>query len=98
MHPILHLLTLAIVLGMLGAAAVTDLRSGLIPNSLVVAGAAAGVLVQLLAAGLGYLPLGSTLGSMSLGLVVCSIAPGVLYALGALGGGDLKLFAAIGLC
>jgi len=30
------------------------------------------------------------------GLLLCSVAPGLLYFRGALGGGDLKLFAAIG--
>lgn len=98
MHPVLEHPCLWIVLAMLGIAAITDLYSGLIPNSLVLAGASVGVLVQLLAAWFGDAALLAVLTQMSLGLLACSIGPGVLYALGSLGGGDLKLFAATGLC
>jgi prepilin peptidase CpaA len=97
MHPSLEHPCLWIVLTMLGIAAITDLRSGLIPNSLVLSGAVAGVLAQLLTSIAGG-SMSSLLAQMSLGLLACSIVPGVLYALGSLGGGDLKLFAATGLC
>jgi prepilin peptidase CpaA len=83
---------------MLAFAAITDLRSGLIPNSIVLLGAGTGVLAQLAAVAVGDVSLGASLARMSLGLLACSIAPVALYAAGALGGGDLKLFAALGLC
>ena len=98
MNPVLEQPCLWVVLTMLGIAAVTDLRSGLIPNSLPLLGAAAGGLVQLWAAGGSGASLTSALADMGLGLLACSIVPSVLYACGGLGGGDLKLFAAIGLC
>jgi prepilin peptidase CpaA len=95
MHPLLDQPAFWVALVMLAIAAICDLRSGLIPNTLVLIGAGAGVLVQLLAAG--PKP-GAALGSMLLGLLACTIVPAILWRLGALGGGDLKLFAATGLC
>jgi prepilin peptidase CpaA len=35
-------------------------------------------------------------GAALLGVLLCSIAPGLMYWKGAMGGGDLKLFAALG--
>jgi prepilin peptidase CpaA len=87
-----------VLLAMVGSAAVCDLRTGLIPNRLVALGAMAGVLVQLLAVVLGGSSLGQALLQMGLGFLVCTLVPLVLWWAGALGGGDLKLFAAIGLC
>jgi prepilin peptidase CpaA len=98
MHPLLHQPAAWAMFAMLGSAALTDLRSGLIPNALVAFGAGVGVLAQLVGVAAGDATLGATIVSMSVGLVACSIAPAALYAAGALGGGDLKLFAAIGLC
>jgi len=95
MQPLLDQPSFWVALAMLAIAAVSDLRSGLIPNTLVLIGAGVGVLVQLLAAGPN---LGSALGSMLLGMLVCSIVPTILWMWGVLGGGDLKLFAATGLC
>lgn len=90
--------TLAIVLVMLGIAAITDYRTGLIPNAVAAWGAGLGVLVQLLGAAYGDAPWGLTLLRMGLGFVLSSLVPLLLYAYGGLGGGDVKLFAAIGLC
>jgi len=98
MHPLLDQVSFWVALTMLGSAAITDFRTGLIPNAIVSCGGVAGVLVQLLAAGFGRASVVATLASMGLGLSACSIVPGVLYAAGALGGGDLKLLAALGLC
>jgi prepilin peptidase CpaA len=95
MHPLLDQPAFWVALAMLAIASVSDLRTGLIPNTLVLTGAGVGVLVQLLAAGPN---LGAALGSMLLGALACSIVPAMLWMLGALGGGDLKLFAATGLC
>ena len=91
-------LSVYILLVMVGIAAVTDLRSGLIPNSLPAVGAVAAVMVQLLAAASGQTPWWSAAQQLGLGLLAGSLVPLVLYAVGGLGGGDVKLFAAIGLC
>jgi prepilin peptidase CpaA len=79
-------------------AAAIDFKTGLIPNWLSLGGIAVGVV--------GHLVRGSVLvdwraglheGAASVaGLLLCSLAPGLLYLRGAMGGGDLKLFAAVG--
>ncbi|HEU4580327.1 MAG TPA: A24 family peptidase [Polyangiaceae bacterium] len=81
-------------------AAYTDLRRGLIPNALTLGGALAGAL--------GHLAHGWQLGGWSSGLsalgaslaggLLCALAPLVLFAKGGMGGGDVKLFAALGVC
>src|SRR6478735_3124360 len=79
-------------------AALTDFRTGLIPNWLTVGGLLAGVLGHLLYGSLlvdGWLGLHEALASVA-GLVLCAVAPALMYWKGAMGGGDLKLFAAIG--
>ena len=88
----------SIVLVMLAVAAVADLRTGEVPNAVAAAGASAGVLAKLLAVGLGHSSLANLVSSTLLGLAACSLVPLALYALGGLGGADVKLFAAIGLC
>jgi prepilin peptidase CpaA len=98
MHTLLDQPALFILLAMVGSAAVYDLRSGLIPNRVVASGAIAGVLVQLLAVAFGPALLVPSLSQMGLGFLLCSLVPFALWKAGALGGGDLKLFAAIGLC
>jgi prepilin peptidase CpaA len=79
-------------------AAVSDFRTGLIPNWLTFGALLSGIL--------GHLVYGTWVSGGSAGvheaavsvagLVLCALAPGVLYWKGAMGGGDLKLFAAIG--
>ncbi len=79
-------------------AAWTDWRTGLIPNWLT-AGAAVSGLVGHFIAGtwLGGWRLGATEASLAFaGLAFCSLAPGLMYWKGAMGGGDLKLLAALG--
>ena len=87
-----------VALGMSSIAAITDLRTGLIPNTVVGLGALTGVLAQLSEVALGQVGISAALQQMGLGLALGALMPATLYALGALGGGDLKLFAAIGLC
>jgi len=87
-----------VALATTSVAAYTDFRTGLIPNVVVGSGAVAGVLAQLSAAALGQEGISTALQQMGLGLAVGAIIPVTLYAFGALGGGDLKLFAALGLC
>ena len=91
-------LSVCLLLAIVGIAAVTDLRSGLIPNSLIAFGAAAAVVAQLLAAISGQTSWWSAAQQLGLGLLAGALVPLVLYAAGGLGGGDVKLFAAIGLC
>jgi prepilin peptidase CpaA len=96
MSPLLSFLAAAIAVALV--AAISDLYTGRIPNWLTLGGMLAGVVGHALhgfsVAGLGG---GLQEGAMALaGLLFCSIAPGFLYWKGAMGGGDLKLFAAIG--
>lgn len=79
-------------------AAVSDLRTGRIPNWLTLGSLCAGILGHL---ALGWHQEGWNAGlyraAFSVGGVVfCSLAPGFLYWKGGMGGGDLKLFAALG--
>jgi prepilin peptidase CpaA len=86
-------------------AALTDARTGHIPNAIVVAFAvcAAGIRVAIAfvvarRAGAESWPLvADTAASMVLGLVVCAVVPYLLFRLNAMGGGDVKLLAALGL-
>lgn len=79
-------------------AAVTDLRTGHIPNWLTLPALAMGVIGH---AALGWYvggpAAGLSEGALALGgAVFCAIAPGLMFWKGGMGGGDLKLFAAIG--
>jgi prepilin peptidase CpaA len=96
MSSLLPFLSAAVAVALV--AAISDLRTGHIPNWLTLGGMLAGVVGHALygfsAGGLGV---GLQEGAMALaGLLFCSIAPFFLYWKGAMGGGDLKLFAAIG--
>ena len=79
-------------------AAWIDYRTGQIPNWLTAGGILAGLLSHATHGfAIGGLKTGLTeLGFAFGGAVFCSIAPGLMYFKGAMGGGDLKLFAAIG--
>jgi prepilin peptidase CpaA len=81
-----------------GIAAWTDYRTGLIPNWLTLGGVvAASAAHAALAWFQGGFQAGAYAGLASVaGAVFCSLAPAVLYWKGAMGGGDLKLFAAVG--
>jgi prepilin peptidase CpaA len=79
-------------------AAAWDLKTGRIPNWLTLGGVALGVgghLAQGLLGSDGRAALHGALLSVA-GALFCSIAPLVLYWKGGMGGGDLKLFAALG--
>jgi prepilin peptidase CpaA len=76
--------------GLLAAAFISDITRQKIPNILSAAGLVAGILLHVLVSGstgLGYALLGALLGFVPLLL---------LYAVRAVGAGDVKLFAAIG--
>jgi len=79
-------------------AAVIDYRTGTIPNWLTVGGLAVGLLGH---GAYGWIAVNFKAGAyesaLSLGgALFCSLAPALLFWKGAMGGGDLKLYAAIG--
>src|SRR5688572_23156332 len=83
-------LVLAIVAAATCAAAAIDLRTRRIPNAFTMPLAASGVLLA--AAGWGTVGIGAALAGWGVGLLL--MLPG--YLVGATGGGDVKLFAAVG--
>ena len=83
-------LVLAIVAAATFAAAAIDLRTRRIPNAFTMPLAASGVLLA--AAGWGTVGIGAALAGWGVGLLL--MLPG--YLIGATGGGDVKLFAAVG--
>lgn len=72
------------------SAALTDARSGLIPNWLTLPVLASAPLAQLAHGG------GPALGRSLLGVALCAAIPALLFRAGAMGGGDVKLLGAIG--
>lgn len=78
------------VLAVTAIAAVTDARSGRIPNVLTLPLVGLAPLVQFSATGLGGLL------SSFLGAALCSLPPLFLFLKNAMGGGDLKLFCGLG--
>jgi prepilin peptidase CpaA len=81
---------LVIVAAATSVAAVIDLRTRRVPNAFTMPLAASGVLIA--AAGWGTVGVGAALGGWAVGLLL--MLPG--YLIGATGGGDVKLFAAVG--
>jgi prepilin peptidase CpaA len=79
------------ILALVVAAAGTDIRWRRIPNGLTVPFAVAGLFFNALAGG----PAEGLRGSIA-GLALGLLIPGVLFALGGMGGGDVKLLASIG--
>lgn len=80
----------AIAVGATALAAGTDARTGRIPNALTVPLLAGALLLHSFSGGAGEL-LGSIVGA-----AVCATTPLVLFSRGGMGGGDVKLFAALG--
>lgn len=81
---------LCLLLCLTGTAAVTDARRGVIPNWLTLPALALFPLAQLASTGPGGLL------DACLGVMTCGVVPLLLFRAGAMGGGDVKLFAAIG--
>lgn len=73
-----------------GSAAISDAKTGLIPNRLTLPVLAFAPLAQGLGGGSAAL-MGSLLAALG-----CALVPLLLFTRGAMGGGDLKLFAAVG--
>ncbi len=82
--------TIAILLAACGCAAWTDLRTGLIPNRLTAIAAMAGLVVAGIEGGVRGLAAGVC------GALVAALVPLLLFRKNAMGGGDVKLFLAIG--
>lgn len=78
------------VLTVTSLSAITDARSGRIPNLLTVPLVALAPLAQLASAGPGGLA------TSLAGAALCTLTPLVLFLRNAMGGGDLKLFCGIG--
>ena len=85
MSPV-HICTLTIA----GAACVTDLRTRRIPNVLTIGAALAGLVFQFATGGV------EALGQAALGWLLGALVFLLPFALGGLGGGDVKLLAALG--
>jgi prepilin peptidase CpaA len=73
-----------------GIAAITDARTGHIPNWLTLPALTAGPAAHFVLSG------ADGLTTSLLGLLLCGIVPYLLFRSGAMGGGDVKLFAALG--
>ncbi|MDD9944394.1 MAG: prepilin peptidase [Myxococcales bacterium] len=84
-------------LALTGVAAIWDLRTGRIPNRLVLIGAL-GALGMACLFGLsgGVVGVASALSAMAFGALLVSVVPILLHRLGGLGGGDVKLLAVVG--
>lgn len=98
MHTLAQHTPMLAMLVMVALAAYCDLKTGLIPNRVVLAGAVLGALSQIALATQRGQSTQFLLYTLVGGLLFCSLVPALFYWLGAMGGGDLKLFAAVGLC
>jgi prepilin peptidase CpaA len=83
-------LALSLALVAVAIAAVTDVRRGIIPNAVTLPLLAIGVVLHGIAAG----PAG--LGWALVGALVSGLIPYLAFRSGGMGGGDVKLFAALG--
>jgi prepilin peptidase CpaA len=85
--------------GVAGVAALTDARTGHIPNWLTLGALVTGLVAHFFA-GLAFTHSWrgafSGLGASATGALLCALVPLFMYWKGAIGGGDIKLFAAIG--
>jgi prepilin peptidase CpaA len=80
------------------AAAIWDLRTGIIPNRLVLIGALGGLALRLTVAAMSGsgADLLRALGLTLVGMALVSLVPLLLYRAGGIGGGDVKLLAVVG--
>lgn len=92
------LYTILLALLFTAVAAAWDLRTGLIPNRLVAIGAAGCAIAGLAAAAAsGPWEALRTLLAMAAGMVLVALVPFILFRAGGMGGGDVKLLAAVGI-
>jgi prepilin peptidase CpaA len=96
MLPPFLFLTVALLVAIV--AAVYDFRTGHIPNWLTLGTLAVAIVMHVLSGALGSGLTGAGAGAITAvsGILLCSIVPLLLYKLAGMGGGDLKLLAAIG--
>ena len=85
----MQMLTTIVFVAVMAAALTMDVRTNRIPNTLVLAGLGAGLALNAVA---GWAALGAGLAGAGLALAVTF----PLFALGAIGGGDAKLFMVVG--
>jgi prepilin peptidase CpaA len=85
-------------IGVTALAAVWDWKTGLIPNWLTFGGVAGGLLGHVAhGAWVGGFPSAAHQGLLSLGgLGLCALVPALMFIKGGMGGGDVKLFGALG--
>jgi prepilin peptidase CpaA len=88
--PVFPLVAAGAALSLAVASAILDHRTGRIPNALVLPGIVLGIALGALAGGAG--------GALEalFGALIAGAVPALLNRAGAMGGGDLKLFAALG--
>jgi Flp pilus assembly protein protease CpaA len=81
-----------------GVAAFVDFRSGLIPNSITLPMLAVGVPAHVISLSLASpsTTVWYWIADAVLGVLLCALVPLILWRTGGMGGGDLKLFAALG--
>jgi Flp pilus assembly protein protease CpaA len=90
-------MSVALTLLFTGASALWDLKTGLIPNRLLLWSLSLLVLTKLVVGGMAEeLSLASVLGTSLAGATVCAAVPALLYVSRGLGGGDLKLLTLVG--
>jgi prepilin peptidase CpaA len=79
-------------------AAVCDLRTGHIPNWLTFGSLLSAAFAQAIVGALhgGSAGLGQGVADAALGVAVCGVVPAIVFYRGGMGGGDVKLFAALG--
>jgi prepilin peptidase CpaA len=88
--------TALLALGASAAAAITDLRTGHIPNGLTLPLFALGPAAALFEAHRRGAPLGPAALACAVGVAVCGAVPYLLFRLGGMFGGDVKLLAGLG--
>jgi prepilin peptidase CpaA len=95
-------LLLCCCLVFVSVAALWDLRTGFIPNWLTLGGLGVGFVLQLVVHLVDLWSNGATSAALAgafnaiLGVVLCGLAPYLLFRVDAMGGGDVKLLAAVG--
>lgn len=94
----IHNMLLLIAVMLTSLAALWDIRTGAIPNRLVLVGLAVALCVRPSFAWLSRdsAAAGAALLDVALGVLTCTLVPIMAYAGRSMGGGDLKLFAACG--
>ncbi|HTE52005.1 MAG TPA: prepilin peptidase [Kofleriaceae bacterium] len=86
----MDLLVPSLMIAVAATAAVTDARTGLIPNWLTLPPLLAALILHFITQGAGGLMLSLA------GALVCGLVPYLLFRHGSMGGGDVKLLAALG--